>query len=54
MIKTEDKIANATYYILEPTTSRKVAKTVEVSPICNVDIDEEGYPLGVEVLLKTN
>lgn len=50
MNKTEDKTAGATYYTLEPTSQRKVAKTVKVSDICNVDIDKEGYPLGVEVL----
>lgn len=51
MRKTHDKTANATYYCLEPTTARKISKTVPVSSRCNVDVDEEGYPIGVEVLL---
>ena len=51
MKKTHDKMANATYYVLEPTAEgRKVAKTIQVSERCNVDIDAEGFPVGVEVL----
>lgn len=51
MHKTHDEQTNASYYILEPTTQRTVAKTVVVSERCNVDIDADGYPIGVEVLL---
>lgn len=50
-MKEVDKTANATYYTLNQTSQRKVVKTVKVSKICNVDIDEEGYPIGVEVLI---
>lgn len=50
MKKTYDDAANASYYILNETVNRTVAKTVQVSPICNVDIDVEGYPLGIEIL----
>jgi len=50
MKKTHDKTANATYYTLDATNSRKISKTVQVSERCNVDIDEDGFPLGVEVL----
>lgn len=50
MIKTHDETVNATYYTLEPTSDRKFAKTVVVSERCNVDIDAEGFPIGVEVL----
>lgn len=50
MKKTHDEVANATYYYLEPTSQRTVSKTVSVSDKCNVDIDEDGFPLGVEVI----
>lgn len=50
MKKTHDKTVNASYYLLEPTSPRKVFKTVEVSERCNVDIDKDGFPVGVEVL----
>ena len=53
MNQTFDKEANASYYILDVTANRKVAKTVVVSEVCNVDIDDEGYPVGVEVLHKS-
>lgn len=48
--KRYDKEANASYYYLDATTQRTVAKTVEVSEHCLVDVDSEGYPIGVEVL----
>ena len=51
MLKTHDEVANASYYVLDETTDREVAKTVQVSERCNVDVDKDGYPLGVEVLL---
>lgn len=44
------KKITATYIPINPTSQRKVVKTVKVSPICLVDIDEEGYPIGVEIL----
>ena len=51
MIKTYDKIANATYIVLNETTERGAAKkTVRVSEHCLVDLDAEGFPLGVEIL----
>lgn len=50
MLKTHDGTTNATYYLLEPMSNRKVAKTKVVSDICNVDIDANGYPIGIEVL----
>lgn len=48
MLKTHDDTANVSYYYLDQ--PRKVAKTVQVSEKCNVDIDEDGLPIGVEVL----
>lgn len=48
MRTTHDEIANASYTVL--TDNRTVAKTIVVSEHCNVDIDAEGYPVGIEVL----
>lgn len=50
MKKVTDETVNATYYYLDPTMARTVAKTVRVSERCNVDIDADGYPVGVEVI----
>lgn len=50
MKKVTDETSNATYYYLDPTMARTVAKTVRVSERCNVDIDVEGYPIGVELI----
>ena len=50
MKTTHNSVANATYYLLDETAIRKVAKTVPVSDFCNVDIDLDGYPIGVEIL----
>lgn len=50
MNRTYDKVANASYTVLDETTDRTVAKTVEVSRHCNVDIDKDGFPIGIEVL----
>lgn len=49
-IKTDDEVANASYYTLDQTSQRKVAKTIQVSERCNVDIDKDGFPVGVEVI----
>ena len=40
--------ADALYIGLE--SVRRVARTVEVSPSCLVDLDAEGRPLGIELL----
>ena len=40
--------ADALYIELEAV--RRVARTVEVSPSCLVDLDAEGQPLGIELL----
>jgi uncharacterized protein YuzE len=40
--------ADALYIGLEPV--RRVARTVEISPSCLVDLDAEGRPLGIELL----
>ena len=40
--------ADALYIELQPV--RRVARTVEVSPSCLVDLDAEGQPLGIELL----
>lgn len=50
MKKTHDETANASYYTLEPTADRKIDHTVQVTPRCFVDVDKEGFPIGVEVL----
>jgi uncharacterized protein YuzE len=50
MIRTYDKTANASYTVLNETSNRTVAKTVQVSDKCNIDIDKDGFPIGVEVL----
>jgi len=47
MVTTHDDAANASYTILR---HGKVARTVQVSERCNVDVDGEGFPLGIEVL----
>lgn len=47
---THDDATNVTYYRLNPTDGREIDKTVKVSERCNVDIDEKGLPIGVEVL----
>lgn len=46
----EKKIGDYTYITLNSTSQRVIKKTVKVSPICFVDIDSEGYPIGVEIL----
>ncbi len=54
MIKTFDEIANASYYVLEPSPNpNKVALTVSVSERCNIDLDANGFPIGVEVLFPS-
>lgn len=40
--------ADALYIELQPV--RRVARTVEVSPSCLVDLDAAGQPLGIELL----
>ena len=40
--------ADALYVELQPV--RRVARTVEISPSCLVDLDAEGQPLGIELL----
>lgn len=50
MEKTTDPTTNATYYMLDPTMARTVSKTVKVSDRCFVDIDDDGYPIGIEVI----
>ncbi|HET8578318.1 MAG TPA: DUF2283 domain-containing protein [Methylomirabilota bacterium] len=40
--------ADALYVELEAV--RRVARTVEISPSCLVDLDAEGRPLGIELL----
>ena len=40
--------ADALYVELQPV--RRVARTVEVSPSCLVDLDAAGRPLGIELL----
>lgn len=50
-LQTHDSVANASYTLLA--VNRTVAKTVVVSEHCNVDIDAEGYPVGIEVLFRT-
>jgi len=47
-IKTTSSITNVSYTVL--THNRTVAKTVVVSEHCNVDIDAEGYPVGIETI----
>lgn len=42
--------ADALYIELKAERVGKVARTVEVSPSCLVDLDGEGRPLGVELL----
>ena len=37
-------------YIQIQTGTRKVEKTVKVSDICLIDVDKEGYPIGIEIL----
>ena len=39
---------DALYIELQPV--RRVARTVEVSPSCLVDLDSDGQPLGIELL----
>ena len=54
MKKKHDKVAKAFYYYLAvfgSTGNRQVAKTVPVSDHCNVDLDDTGFPIGVEVIL---
>lgn len=45
---TTDKVANASYTVL--THNRTVAKTVQVSEHVYVDLDAEGYAVGIETL----
>jgi uncharacterized protein YuzE len=40
--------ADALYIELEPV--RRVARTIEISPSCLVDLDAAGRPLGIELL----
>jgi uncharacterized protein YuzE len=40
--------ADALYIELEPV--RRVARTIEISPSCLVDLDTMGRPLGIELL----
>ena len=40
--------ADALYIELQPV--RRIARTVEVSPSCLVDLDSDGQPLGIELL----
>jgi uncharacterized protein YuzE len=42
--------ADALYIELEAQRVGRVARTVEVSPSCLVDLDAEGRPLGIELL----
>jgi len=50
-IKISSSIPNVSYTVL--THNRTVAKTVVVSEHCNVDIDAEGYPVGIETIWKS-
>lgn len=54
MFKFHDETTNATYIVLNETADRAVAKTVEVSEICNVDIDKDGFPIGIEIIAPPN
>jgi len=44
----DTEAANATYIYIRQ--GDKVAKTVKVSDHCNVDLNEEGWPIGVEII----
>lgn len=48
--KLERVLQNLTYIPINPVTTKMVYKTIKVSPICFVDIDSEGYPIGVEII----
>ena len=43
-----DTTANVSYKVLAH--GKTVAKTVVVSEHCNVDLDAEGYPIGIETI----
>ena len=51
-MSTKSDAVNVRYvYLQDITTDRKpVSKTVKVSDHCNVDLDEDGYPLGIEII----
>ncbi len=44
---THDEATGASYVYV---CGGKVVKTVQVTKHCNVDIDEDGFPVGIEVL----
>lgn len=44
----ESDIANTSYYHIAQ--GKTVAKTISVSEHCNIDLDGEGYPIGIETI----
>ena len=45
---TKSDAHNVTYHYIA--WGKTVVKTVVVSDHCNVDLDEDGYPVGVEII----
>lgn len=47
---TYDEEADALYVLLAPEPEAEVERTIELGERLHVDVDAEGYPVGVEIL----